>query len=270
MDSSIGSSSVLSRYGMGREQLFDEFDDLMKEMGSYRNVEADKEKAASMNPLGSHKRREQKVDVEDMFMHIQRRKIELSQSMASPNRLDSRLDSSDFNEEQVEDGRGDENVFSLTNAPYEEVEVEEEKKEALPNEDVSGLVKEELSEQDSLVLPTDSMQLLEMQLGLVNSRSSSTASLLKKPPRKVGPRPWFTSGGKAKLMVSSSSLANLGASATLAARTAGAPKPFSLPRTIVPARVKPDLDDGYDDDESVIGRGRARAHSAGNNRWEQR
>ncbi|GMH64602.1 hypothetical protein TrST_g10089 [Triparma strigata] len=269
IDSSIGSSSVRSRFGLGRDQLFDEFSDLMKEMGSYRNVESDKAKAVSMNSLGAFRRKSQKVDVEDMLQHIQMRKIELGQSQFSPTRFDS---GGDFPE--AEDGRGGENVFSLTNAPYEEAE--EEKKEAPPIEYVpsGSYAKEDESVSDSLVLPTDSdanaMQLLEMQLGLVNSRSSSTASLLKKPPRKVGPRPWYTSGGKAKLMVSSSSLANLGSGAKSLARTAQAPKPFSLPKRVIPTRVKPFLHDGYDDDESVIGRGRARAHSAGNNRWAQR
>ena len=282
MDSSIGSSSVRSRFGIAREQLYEEFSDLMKEMGSYRNIELGKDKAASMNPLGAASKgksrmAEQKVDLEDMLEHIQRRKLELGISAAQS--------SAPEDDDGGEDGRGGgKNVFSLTNAPYEE---EDEKKVAevdivLVNEHSRVEDDAKSRGEDSLQLPTDSdanaMQLLEMQLGLVNSRSNSTTTLLKKPPRKVGPRPWYTSGGKSKLMVSSSSLTNLGG----ASRSSKDPLPvipYTQGHTAAagtmggrrgPSQVRPFLRDGHDSESSVDGRQRVRAHSAGTNRWETR
>jgi hypothetical protein len=37
-------------------------------------------------------------------------------------------------------------------------------------------------------------------------QTTTTSAVVQKPPRKVGPRPWFTHGGKSKMLVSSKSM----------------------------------------------------------------
>ena len=113
----------------------------------------------------------------------------------------------------------------------------------------------------------EEIERLEQQLGIGGTRgmtlSSSAVTLVKKQPRKVGPRPWFTHGGKSKMIVSSSSLSN---QFNLALVDAGSSDVGGgTGQTLGEGKIQ--LNDGFDDSESVVGRARARAHSAQSNRW---
>jgi hypothetical protein len=111
--------------------------------------------------------------------------------------------------------------------------------------------------------------------GSVGAQSNSTlitttSVVVKKPPRKVGPRPWFTHGGKSKMLVSSKSMGSIGIGKAL-----GLGKPFTMNLSTASSSSlvgvgKMMLNDGLDDDRSIVGSGRARIHSASRNRWQGR
>ncbi|GMH50737.1 hypothetical protein TrRE_jg9049, partial [Triparma retinervis] len=97
-------------------------------------------------------------------------------------------------------------------------------------------------------------------------QTTTTSAVVQKPPRKVGPRPWFTHGGKSKMLVSSKSMGSIGIGNVL-----GTGQPFTMARSTTSASLvgvgKMMLNDGLDDDGSILGSRRARAHSASRNRW---
>mmetsp|Transcript_8483 Transcript_8483/g.17161 ORF Transcript_8483/g.17161 Transcript_8483/m.17161 type:complete len:318 (+) Transcript_8483:1151-2104(+) len=101
----------------------------------------------------------------------------------------------------------------------------------------------------------------------IGSLQSTVSVVAKKPPRKVGPRPWFTYGGKTRMLVSSKSMGSVGIGKTFGAGG----RPFTMERSTTSTSLvgvgKMMLNDGLDDDGSIVGSRRARAHSASRNRW---
>jgi hypothetical protein len=275
------------RFGIGRDQLQLEFNNLMKEMGTVRN---------SASALGSDFNSNKRADVDALRAHIRNRKMQLRIEDGGGDRF-----ADDFVEEDTK-------IFGLTTLGIEEKKSEEgdNRENNLNNEAdeeeerdgrlsisptsfiasvVSTVVEQEPPQDQSVTLKALERQLGLHQIAIANSM---------KPKRTVGPKPWFTQSGKSKLLVSSSSATTLNShffgTQPFSRAGAGSPLASYLPTSTAAAKLL--LNDGFDEEsvsleslgsasrtslldekareEFVKQDFRARTHSAESNRWEQR